>query len=290
MSEKSEGIVTVITGASRGLGRGIALALGSKGATVYVTGRTLAADQPRAAGEAVLPGTIHDAAAAVTAAGGRGIAVACDAGDDAQLAALFERVERESGRLDILVNNAAYIDNALLAESPFFEKPLALSNILDVGLRCHYVASWHAARILARQKRGLIVNVSFFGAVSYFHGPAYGASKAGLDKMAADMAVDLKPFNVAAVSVWPGLIATERVLALAEQMPELKQQLAGFESPAFSGDVIDALYRDPKLMELSGKTLIIAELAQRYGLTEADGRQPHSLRAVMGAPHPNFEA
>lgn len=286
MSESNT--VAVITGASRGVGRGIAITLGSQGATVYVVGRTCDQDAPRGEGEAVLPGTIHDTAAAVTAAGGRGIPAACDLADDEQIIALFQRVEHESGRLDILVNNAAFVHNEMIGDKPFWEKPIAVGNIIDVGLRSHYVASHQATPIMVRQGHGLIVNISFFGAVCKFHGPAYGASKAGLDKMAFDMAEELRPFNVSAVSLWPGIVATERVQLLAEQSEELKAQLSGFESPEFTGRVIDALFRDPRLPELSGKTLIVAELAERYGVRDIDGKQPASLRGIMGQPHAAF--
>jgi hypothetical protein len=286
MSETN--LVAVVTGASRGIGRGIAIALGERGATVYVVGRTASDDTPRGAGEAVLPGTIHDAAAAVTAAGGQGIAVACDLADDAQIVALFERVQRESGRLDILVNNAAFVHNDMTGDRPFWEKSLAVADILDIGLRCHYVASHQAAPLMVRQGHGLIVNISFFGAVVHIHDPAYGASKAGMDKMAFDMAHELRPYGVAAVSLWPGIVATERVQQMAEHSAELKAQLPGFETPYFIGQVIAALHRDPQLPQLSGKTLIAAELAANYGIRDIDGKQPVSLRGVMGQPHPAF--
>lgn len=287
-SENHNQWVAVVTGASRGVGRGIALALGALGATVYVAGRTTAANSQAKEGEAVLPGTIHEAAAAVTAAGGTGIAVACDLAVQADIVALFERVQEESGRLDILVNNAAFVHNDMIIEKPFWQKSIAVGNILDVGLRCHYTASHQAAAIMAQQRFGLIVNISFFGAVCKFHDPAYGASKAGLDKMAFDMAEELRPYDVAAVSLWPGIVATERVQQLAEQSAELKAQLPSFESPEFIGRVIAALYSDPQLLARSGKTLIAAELAEHYQITDIDGKQPTSLRAFMGQPHPAF--
>lgn len=281
-------LIAIITGASRGIGRGIAIALGEQGATVYVVGRTERDNDPRKTGEALLPGNIHNAAAAVTAAGGHGIPVACDLADDSQVTDLFRRVREESGRLDILVNNAAFVHDDMTTDKPFWEKSLAVGNIIDIGLRCHYVASHQAAPIMVRQGFGLIVNISFFGAVVPFHDPAYGASKAGLDKMAFDMAQELRSHGVAAVSLWPGIVATERVQQMAEHSPELKEQLSSFETPAFIGQVIHALYRDPALPSLSGKTLIAAELAEAYKIQDNDGRQPASLRGVMGAPHPAF--
>ena len=271
--------VAVVTGASRGAGRGIAEALGAAGYTVFVTGRT------ERAGEAALPGTIHDAAAAVTAAGGRGVAVRVDHADDAAVASLFARVRDEAGRLDVLVNNAAVIDDALITPGPFWEKPLALADILDVGLRCHYVASWHAAQIMAPAGRGLIAFTSSFGSVCYMHGPAYGAQKAGVDKFAADMAVDFADTGVSVVSLWMGPLLTERFArALAERPDQYEGFAAVAETPHFTGRLIAALASDAALAELSGQTLIGAELAQRYRLVDAGGKQPPSYREMLGAP------
>jgi NAD(P)-dependent dehydrogenase (short-subunit alcohol dehydrogenase family) len=271
--------VAVVTGASRGAGRGIAEALGAAGYQVYVTGRT---EQP---GQAPLPGTIHETAAAVTAAGGQGIAVRTDHADDASIAALFARVSQEAGRLDILVNNAAVIDDALITPGPFWEKPLALADILDVGLRCHYVASWHAAKLMAPAGRGLIAFTSSFGSVCYMHGPAYGAQKAGVDKFAADMAVDFGGTGVAAVSLWMGPLLTERFArALAERPDQYEGFAAVAETPHFTGRLIAALAADTELLSLTGQTLIGAELAQRYGIIDAGGKQPPSYRDMLGAP------
>ena len=271
--------VVVVTGASRGAGKGIAVALGATGATVYVTGRTLEE------GGAPLPGTIGATAAAVTAAGGTGIAVCCDHGDDDQVRRLFEQVREEQGRLDILVNNATSLHDALTRTGPFWEKPLELTEIWNVGMRSHYTAAWFAAPLLLASGGGLIVNTSSFGGRIYMHGPAYGAGKAAVDKMSHDMAVDFKPYNVAVVSIWMGLLMTERTRRVFEAEPEKYAELAATtESPEFTGRVIDALARDPALMEHSGKVLIGAELAQEYGIEDLDGRQPPSHRAFFGEP------
>ena len=265
--------VAVVTGASRGAGRGIAIALGGHGCTVYVTGRS------EAEGDANMPGTIHATAAAVTTAGGRGIAVRCDHGDDAEVAALFERVERDEGRLDILVNNACAIQDALHAPGQFWEKPLSLSRMIDVGVRSGYVASWYAAPIMVRQRRGLIAFTSSPGAVHYCMGPAYGAHKAGLDKLAADMAVDFADTGVAAVSLWMGALATERLLGMiANDSARYGHLPAQLEPPEFSGEVIWSLWNDPDLANLSGRTMIGAELGRTYGVTRPDGSSPPSAR------------
>ena len=276
--------VAIVTGASRGAGRGIARALGEQGYRVYVTGRTLNE------GDADLPGTIGSAAQAVTDAGGEGIAVQVDHADDAQIAALFDRVKRESGRLDILVNNAAAIHDDLIKPGPFWEKSIDLVGLLDVGLRSNYIASWHAAPIMVEQGRGLIVFTSSFGSVCYMHGAAYGAQKAGVDKFAADMGVDFRGTGVAAVSLWMSMLATERSERAAEESPEQYAQiLAMAETPEFNGKVIHAIYEDPNIAELNGQTVITAEMAVQYGITDVDGKQPMSWRSQLGdprIPHP----
>ncbi len=272
-------LVAIVTGASRGAGRGIAEALGAAGATVYVTGRT------EHEGAAPLPGTIHATAAAVTAAGGHGIAVRTDHADDDAIASLFARVAAEAGQLDILVNNAAIIHDELITPGPFWEKPAALADILDVGLRCHYLASWHAARLMVPRGRGLIAFTSSFGSVCYMHGPAYGAQKAGVDKFAADMAVDFAGTGVATVSIWMGPLRTERMARAVAARPDQYAPFAAVaETPDFTGRLIAALYADPEITSLSGQTLIGAELAQRYGITDDAGKQPPSYREMLGAP------
>ena len=263
----------MVTGASRGAGRGIAVALGAHGCTVYVTGRSEKAD------DATLPGTIHETAAAVTAAGGRGIAVRVDHADDAQVAALFEQVAREQGRLDILVNNACSLNDALTAPGHFWEKPLEIADMLDVGLRSSYVASYYAAPIMTWQKSGLIVFTSASGAVHYVFGPAYGAHKAGMDKFAADMAVDLRDFGVAACSIWMGTLLTDRLkMVIASDPAKYAHLEQSSETPEFTGHVIWALFEDTDRMAMSGLTLIGAELATRYGIIDQNGRRPTSYR------------
>ncbi|CAA0087729.1 Cyclopentanol dehydrogenase [Halioglobus japonicus] len=271
--------IVVVTGASRGAGKGIALALGASGATVYVTGRT------RNEGDAPLPGTVEATAQAVTDAGGKGIPVYCDHADDNQVAQLFEQVKQEQGRLDILVNNATSLHDALTQAGPFWEKPLALTEIWDVGMRSHYSAAWHAAPLLVTNGEGLIVNTSSFGGRIYMHGPAYGAGKAAVDKMAHDMAVDFRPFNVAVVSIWMGLLLTERSRKVFDAEPEKYADLvATAETPEFTGRVIDALAVDSQRMDKSGKVLIGAELGQEYGISDASGSIPISHRAFFGEP------
>jgi NAD(P)-dependent dehydrogenase (short-subunit alcohol dehydrogenase family) len=276
--------VAVVTGASRGAGKGIALGLGAMGMTVYVTGRSTDVSLGRSKQHA-LPGTIFETAAAIDQAGGRGIAVACDHRQDADVQALFERVAAESGGLDILVNNATFIHDNLIDPGGFWEKPLDLVDILDVGLRSAYVASYHAARLMAPKRAGLITFVSSFGSVCYMHGPAYGAQKAGVDKLAADMGVDLAEHGVAAVSLWLGPQVTERTaVAVKERPDQYTEFMKVAETPQFNGRVIHALASDAELISRSGQTFITAELAITYGITDSGGRQPPSYRAMLGEP------
>ncbi|GAB3103764.1 SDR family NAD(P)-dependent oxidoreductase [Aestuariicella hydrocarbonica] len=271
--------VVLVTGASRGAGKGIALAFGSEGDIIYVTGRS------QQEGDAPLPGTVFATADDICRRGGTGIAAVCDHADDQQVAALFERIADEQGRLDILVNNAAHVHDDLIKPGGFWTKSIDLVGMIDVGLRSSYIASWHAAQMMTAQGSGLIVNTGSFGARCYMHGPAYGAQKVGHDKMAWDMAHDLRPFNVASVSLWMGMLKTERTDQVMQQEPE---KYAGFhelaESPEFTGRVISALYRDPQLMDKSGQTFVGAELGQSLGVEDIDGKQPVSHRDMLGAP------
>jgi NAD(P)-dependent dehydrogenase (short-subunit alcohol dehydrogenase family) len=271
----------VVTGASRGAGRGIALALGRHGCVVYVTGRS------QQKGDHALPGTILETADAVTAAGGWGLAVACDHSDDKQVSALFERVASEQGRLDILVNNAAAVHDELTGPGEFWEKPLALAQIIDVGVRSGYVASWHAARLMALHDHGLIVFTSASGAAHYSLGPAYGAHKAGMDKMAHDMAADFRHAkrNVCVLSIWMGALLTDRMKSIIASNPEKYGYLEKVcESPEFTGEVIWAIYNDPNNQALRGTTVVGAQIARSYNLTD-HGRMP----ATAAELHPGLK-
>lgn len=271
----------MVTGASRGAGAGIAHALGSHGCTVYVTGRTEKTDP------AALPGTIHETAERVTAAGGKGIAVRVDHADDDQVKALFEQIEREQGRVDILVNNAAIIRDEMMGRTKFWEEPLSVMDTLNVGLRSSYVATVYATPLMLPQRDGLVVFTSSSGGVHYAFGPAYGVPKAGTDKMAADMAVDFKDAGITAVSIWMGSLLTDRVRTIIAGNPDkFGHILETAETPELTGHVVWGLYRDPRRMDVSGQTLIGAELAVKYGIKDEDGRQPPSYRELFGV-HPH---
>lgn len=276
--------VALVTGATRGAGKGIALGLAAQGMTVYVTGRSKQTPSATLKGE-TLQGTLDETVAAINSAGGTGIGITCDHADDAQTQRVFQQIDNEQGRLDILVNNAAFIHDSLIDPGGFWEKPLDLVNILDVGLRSAYVASYYAAPLMVKNQYGLITFTSSFGSACYMHGPAYGAQKVGYDKLAADMGVDFENENVAAVSLWLGPQQTERTeVVLRHRGEQYDDFMAVAETPQFNGQVIYALASDPELMEKSGQTLVTAELALAYGITDVDGKQPPSYRDQLGEP------
>ena len=276
--------VALVTGSSRGAGAGIARALGSYGMRVYVTGRAETVGEAKGWDGAALPGTVHSTAADVTAAGGEGIAVPCDHGIDRQVEALFDQIQSESGRLDILVNNATMIHPELISPKPFWEKELGAVGILDVGLRSAYVASWYAAKMMAEQGSGLIAFGSSFGANCYMHGPAYGAQKAGIDKFAHDMQHDFGETGVNAVSIWMGPLRTERALMAAEVHPEQYEEIMKVaENPEYTGHLLQALSVSPDIGKYAGKTLVGAELGVELGIPD-DGEYRISHREMLGGP------
>ena len=269
------GKVAVVTGASRGVGKGIALGLGEAGATVYVTGRTT----EEGADVEKLGGTVLATAEEVTVAGGKGIAVSCDHRDDAQVERLFQQVRDESGRLDILVNNAwggyerMAHDGEFTWLKPFWEQPFwRWDAMFDGGVRAAYVASAFAARMMVEGQHGLIVNISFWAAQKYIANTAYGAAKAAVDKMTADMAREAETFNIAVLSLYPGLVRTESVLRAAEYF-----DMSNSESPQFTGRVIAALANDPDVMNRTGRVWVGAALAEEYGIQDIDGKQPRPV-------------
>jgi dehydrogenase/reductase SDR family protein 1 len=268
-----EGRVAVVTGASRGIGRGVAIGLGEAGATVYVTARSLEpADDPRGS----LAKTVQD----IAAAGGTGVAVRCDHADDEQVRRVFERVRGEQGRLDLLVNNVMStpqrdeLPPGVRSQwdlHPFWQIPLRFWDAFHVvGLRSHYVASALAAPLLIESGHGLIVCISAPGAVRYVNNVPYGVGKAGIEKLSADMAEELRPHHVAAVTLWPGFCRTEDVLA----QPDVYTDLSATVSTLFPGRAIAALAADPDVMAKTGTRLIAKELAREYGFEDApsDGR------------------
>ena len=288
--------VAVVTGASRGAGRGIAVELGAAGATVYVTGRSTRERPADSYGQllalsdmAVVPGSIDDTADEVTRQGGRGIAVRCDHTNEQEVAALFARVEREAGRLDLLVNNAwgGHETFTGVFDAPFWEHPLAnWDAMFDRGVRNHLVSSRCAAPLMVRRKRGLIVTTTFWDRGHYLRGNLfYDLAKASMTRLAFGIAQELKPHGVASVAVSPGWMRTEFVLAghkTDEAHWQQRPELARTESPRYLGRAVAALAGDARVLEKSGEVLRVADLAREYGFTDIDGRQVAAFEMQAG--------
>ena len=274
------GRVAIVTGASRGIGKGIALELGAAGATVYVTARTV---EP-----GPIPGTLGETVAEVEALGGRATGVVCDHHDDDAVAALFERVRTEQGRLDVLVNNVySAIDLAPWLGKRYWEIPPAeWDQVIGIGARSHYVAAVLATPLLLESNAALIANVSSSGSTQYAHNVLYGIGKAAVDKMTADMAHELDDTNVTVVSLWPGLVRTEIVelgarrtddgRAVLDLAGEGTFDLADAETPRFVGRGVVALAADAHAHARSGTAVTTLSLSEDYGFTDVDGRLPRS--------------
>jgi dehydrogenase/reductase SDR family member 1 len=301
--QRMKGCVCLVTGASRGIGKGIAVALGREGAIVYVTGtssfNTTTSTEPYATNDQVGgPGTIETTALKVTAAGGLGIPVWCNHANDTHVQAVMDRIQREYGYLDVLVNNVFRIPPGGPAQlqQPFWQQGLAAwDTIHTIGLRSHYVATCMAFSLLQRAQstqrphpspmsRPLIVMVSSFGALTYTFNVPYGVGKAGVDRLVKDMAVELAPaHDMTICSVWPGVVLTERTQATVEtgEWEQLNLPLEFAESPEFTGRAIVALATDPNNRERSGRAHVVAELAEEYGFTDVSGTRPPSIRSLQ---------
>jgi len=255
--ENLNGKVGLVTGGSRGVGRGTALGLAEAGATVYVTGRTVE--------QCPVPGCIS---------------IKCDHTDDREVEAAFARIEREQGRIDVLVNNVwggyeNMMENGEFTWGlPFWKQPLwRWDAMFSAGVRAHYIASAYAARLMVGARRGLIVNISFWAAQKYVGNVLYGMSKAATDKMTADMARELREHQVAVVSLYPGMVRTEKVMEAAAFL-----DLSNSESPEFIGRAIAKLAMDPDVMSRTGEVLVAAALAEEFGFDDVDGKRPRALK------------
>jgi dehydrogenase/reductase SDR family protein 1 len=253
-----DGRTAVVTGGSRGVGKGVARELVASGARVYVTGRS--------------PDDLRYL-------DGKGTAIVCDHRDDGQVETAFRRILDETGRIDLLVNNVwGGYENMVEGKEftwpkPFWEQPRwRWDAMFTAGVRAHYVASQLAAPAMIARRQGLIVNISFWAAQKHVGNVAYGVSKAATDKLTADTAHELKPYNIAVVSLYPGLVRTEKVMQAAAWL-----DLSNSESPEFIGRVVVALAADPDVMRHSGKVIIAAAAAREYDVRDVDGRRPEPL-------------
>lgn len=283
-----EGKVALVTGATRGIGRGIAIGLGEAGATVYITGRSL----NNSSSEGV-SGSLGETKSAIEEAGGVCIPVQVDHSDDEQVRLLFDRIQDEqNGQLDLLVNNAYSGVQALkdAQGQPFWDSEPSLWDASNnVGLRSHYVASVFAARMMTKRNSGLICTISSWGSMFYLFNTVYGVGKAACDRLAANMAVELKPHNVTSVSIWPGIVGTELFSRFASEMNQTNATEKNFsflsdrynwETPLFTGRAIAALASEPNTIRHTGRVQIVAELAKKYNLVDENGEQPASLRSL----------
>ena len=271
--------IAVVTGASRGVGKGIALGLASYGATVYVTGRT---ENDDGLPDFLKGTTIQKTVEEVNQIGGIGIAHRCDFSRDEDIKTLFERVKKEQGKLDILVNNAfagaKHAMSSYFANTPFWKQPIALlDDLYTVGLRSSYISSQYAAELMTEQKNGLIANISFYCAGQYWINPPHGIIKAATDKMTADTAYELRDYGIKVFSIYPGVVSTEGTRELAKYIQNSNEM----ESAQFVGMCIAALALENKAIERSGEVLLTGDIAEQYGFTDIDGKKPKTLNEVL---------
>ncbi len=249
----------------------MAIGLAEAGATVIVTART------RSSGGSEWPGSLDETIAEIDKAGGKGVGLLCDHSDDSSVRDIFDLIRRDHGRLDVLVNNVFAAPNVMPVNVPFWQVPTSLWDTLHrVGLRSHFVASQFAVPLMLPQKRGLIVNTSSGGGVRYTFNVPFGVQKSGVDRMARDMAHELKPFGITAVSIWPGYIKSEKLAAQPDRVPAALAKLIAErgETPVFVGRAVAALAADPDLIAKTGQILLASELAIEYGFTDVDGKIP----------------
>lgn len=266
------GKIALVTGASRGCGKGIAKSLAEAGAMVYITGRTIS----EGTSDSGLPGTIYQTAREILDSGGKCIALQCDHRDDDQVQGVFRTIHQRHQNIDILVNNAwggyqHFTDGTeFWNETGFWDTPTARwDSMFQSGVRAHYVASCLAASAMLKKKCGLIVNISFYAAERNDQGVAYSASKAASDRMSSSMAFELREHGVTVLTIYPGLVRTESVLAGTDFL-----DLSNSESPEFVGRAVVALSRDKMVHQKSGRILTTAELALEYDFTDSDGSCP----------------
>ncbi len=282
---KDESKVILVTGASRGVGRGIAEGICKPGDIVYCVGRSLKTGTKVSQFGLELNSSLEDTASEINQLGAKGIPIVADLNREDEIKKISDLITQEHGKLDILVHSACQIHDDLVQPKPFWEKSTELWSMVEVGLKCNYMLTHALAPILIKTSSALVINISSHGAVCYMHGPIYGAQKAGLDKMTHDMAHDFKEYDVCAISLWSGIVLDEKTELISANMDEAYAEfLKGAASQRFAGKVIRGFYETKDKMQKTGKTLIAAELANDLNIKDLDGNQPISDREQLGGP------
>ena len=264
------GKVAVVTGSSRGIGRGIAIGLGELGATVYITGRSSGTG----------PLTINATADLVDKAGGKGIPIQLDLGSDIEIENMYETIRCQEKRLDIHVNNAFKIPNPPVWGGKFWEHPIQVwDDQVGIGLRSAYIASVHAVKLMLEKEDTLrlMVNISSSGSERYALSASYGIAKMGTDRLTRDFAVEGKEDGLCVVGLWPSQVLTEFILDSIEK-GDIELDEENSETPLYTGRVIAALATDPERFERNGQVLTTAEVALHYDIRDERDKQPKGKR------------
>ena len=283
--------VILVTGASRGVGKGIAEGMARKGDIIICAARSQKKGSTVQQFGFEIKSSLDETVEKINQKGANGISYQIDLNNQKEILKLSGYIKQEFGQLDILVHSACQIHDDLVQPKPYWEKSVDLWSVMDVGLKSNYLLSHALTPLMIESNGKLIVQISSHGAMCYMHGPIYGAQKAGIDKMAFDMAYDLKPHQICSLSLWSGIVKDEKTQKVSEMHGEQYAEfLKGAASQEYAGMVINQLYDDPKLMNLSGKTLLAAEVGNQYEVEDINGCTPESDRKKLGGPRDFSEA
>ena len=283
--------VILVTGASRGVGKGIAEGIARPGDFIICAARSQSKGSTVRQFGFEIQSSLDSTVEKIEEKGAKGIAYCIDLNNQDEILKLAGYIKKEFGQLDLLVHSACQIHDDLVEPKPYWEKSVDLWSVMDVGLKSNYLLSHALSPLMIESKGKLILQISSHGAMCYMHGPIYGAQKAGIDKMAFDMAYDLKPFDICSLSLWSGIVKDEKTQKVSEMHGEQYAEfLKGAASQEYAGLVINGLYDDAKLMSMSGKTLLAAEIGDQYGIQDIDDCTPKSDRDTLGGPRDFSEA
>ena len=277
--------VILVTGASRGVGKGIAEGIAQPSDIIICAARSMAEGTKVQQFGFEINSSLEDTVNNINKKGAQGIPYEIDLNKPDEILNLATFVKEEFGCLDLLIHAACQIHDDLITPKPYWEKSLDLWSVIDVGLKSNYFLSHALTPLMIESKGKLILQISSHGAMCYMHGPIYGAQKAAIDKMAFDMANDLKPFNICSLSLWSGIVKDEKTKKVSEQHGEQYAEfLEGAASQEYAGMVINEIYQDSEIMNFSGSTLIAAEIGDNYGIKDIDSNSPQSDRESLGGP------